>query len=81
MIKKAQSVYAERKRNVFENNNLASLIGSEHAKVFKYDFGRMDKIETYKIGNKFVAGFLNHDFINGIGFSYLIRGQHGGFNP
>ena len=37
-------------------------------------------ITVQKVGNKVNIGYSKHGLINGLGFSMLIRGNHGGLN-
>lgn len=41
----------------------------------------MDNIECQKYGNKVVVGFEKNGFLNGLGFQFVFRGSHGGYNP
>ena len=65
---------------VFELKELDFLIGRTHSKVMKYDFEKIPNIEYQKQGNKIIIGFEKNGFINGLGFTFLFRGTHGGYN-
>jgi hypothetical protein len=57
------------------------MIGKVHAKALKYDIDRVNSIIAQKYGNKLTVGFDKNGLINGLGFTIIFRGIHGGFNP
>lgn len=66
---------------VFDLGELEFLIGTTHSRVVKYDFQKIPLIETQKQGNRIIVGFEKNGFINGLGFNFIFRGSHGGYNP
>jgi hypothetical protein len=66
---------------VFDLGEFDFLIGRVHSRVMKYEFDKVNTIEGQKYGNKLTIGFEKGGLINGIGFTLVFRGTHGGYNP
>ena len=60
---------------------MIDLVREKHASVFSYNIPSRNTICSQKIGNKLQVCFCKNTLPNGFGFVYLIRGNHGGFNP
>ena len=57
------------------------LIGKKHAKILNHEIDKMiSNVSVQKIGNKVNIGYSKNGLLNGLGFSLLIRGSHGGLN-
>lgn len=52
-----------------------------HHKAVKHEIEKGNHIEGQKHGNKLTVGFEKGGIMNGLGFSVIFRGSHGGYNP
>lgn len=66
---------------VFDLGQYQLLIGREHHRAIKYEIQKENHIEGQKYGNKLAVGFEKGGLMNGLGFTLIFRGSHGGFNP
>lgn len=57
------------------------LIGKTHSAAIKYDIKKANNIDWQKYGNKLTIGFEKNGAINGLAFTLIFRGSHGGYNP
>jgi hypothetical protein len=57
------------------------MIGKTHTSTLKYEIEKNSNIIIQKYGNKLVCGFDKGGLINGLGFTIIFRGSHGGYNP
>lgn len=66
---------------IFELAEYDFVIGRVHTSTLKYDFKKANNIEGQKYGNKLTIGFEKGGLINGLCFTLIFRGTHGGYNP
>lgn len=69
------------KKVVFEDDNLQEIVGKRHSEVLKYQIPKRNNVCCSKLGNKIHVSFVKNNAMNGLGFSFMIRGTHGGYNP
>ena len=66
---------------IFELAAYDFVIGRVHISTLKYDIKKANNIEGQKYGNKLTIGFEKGGLINGLSFTLIFRGTHGGYNP